>query len=143
MVEESAQKPLVTITGVTGFLGSMTALDFLKDGSYRVRGTVRSTSNQAKLAPLKAGLGEYFDQLELVEADLMDEASIIKACEGATYLVHTASPFFFTADEDKLVKPAVAGTMAAMKACSQHGVKRCVMTSGTVAITAVAAKDKP
>ena len=48
----------------------------------------------------------------------MDEASIIKACEGATYLVHTASPFFFSANEDELVKPAVAGTMAAMKACS-------------------------
>ena len=42
---EAGEKPLVTITGVTGYLGSMTALDFLKDGSYRVRGTVRSTSN--------------------------------------------------------------------------------------------------
>jgi thioester reductase-like protein len=58
---QEAQKPLVTITGVTGYLGSMTALDFLKDGSYRVRGTVRSTSNQAKLAPLKAGLDQYFN----------------------------------------------------------------------------------
>ena len=57
----NAQKPLVTITGVSGYLGSQTCLLFLKDGNYRVRGTVRSTSNEAKIAPLKAGFGEYFD----------------------------------------------------------------------------------
>ena len=73
----------------------------------------------------------------------MDEASITNACEGATYVIHTASPFFFTDDEDKLVKPAVAGAMAAMKACSQHKVKRCVMTSSVAAVTCVKPEEKP
>ena len=43
-------KPLVTITGVTGFLGAHTAAYFLKDGGFRVRGTVRSLSNSTKIA---------------------------------------------------------------------------------------------
>ena len=73
----------------------------------------------------------------------MDEASIANACAGATYVVHTASPFFFSSDEDKLVKPAVAGTMAVMKACSQHGIKRCVITSSVASVTYPAEEDKP
>ena len=107
MVDTTDQKPIVTITGVSGYIGSQTALTFLKDGSYRVRGTVRSTSNQTKIDPLKSGLGEWFDELELVEADLLNEASIIKACEGATYVIHTASPCLPHLPEDELVKPAV------------------------------------
>ena len=90
----------------------------MKTGNYRVRGTVRSTSNAAKIEPLKAGFGEYFDQLELVEADLLNEESMINACAGSTYVVHTASPYSFGIPEDELVKPAVAGTTAIMKACT-------------------------
>ena len=75
MVEEQ-QKPLVTITGVTGYIGAHVCLLFLKDGSFRVRGTVRSKANAARVEPLKKAFGELFDQLELVEADLLDDASM-------------------------------------------------------------------
>jgi dihydroflavonol-4-reductase len=134
-------KPLVVITGVTGYLGSQTCLTFLQDGSYRVRGTVRSTSNASKMAALKNGFGEeLFEQLELVEADLNDEASIIAACEGADYVVHTASPFHFKGD---CVTPAVNGTNAVMKACTAHNVKICVVTSSCAAALAPAKEDRP
>ena len=56
--------------------------------------------------------------MELVEADLLDEASIMTACEGATYVVHTASPFLPHLKEEELVKPAVEGTTAVLKACT-------------------------
>ena len=59
MVENS--KPVVVITGVSGFLGSHMALAFLKDGSYNVRGTVRNTKNPAKIEPLRKAFGSYFD----------------------------------------------------------------------------------
>jgi len=61
---------------------------------------VRDKENQLKVAPLKEAYGALFDQLELVNADLTDEASIIKACEGATYIIHTASPFFLENPKD-------------------------------------------
>jgi nucleoside-diphosphate-sugar epimerase len=134
-------KPVVVITGVSGYLGSQVCLTFLQDGSYRVRGTVRSTTNAQKLEPLKAGLGpELFDQLELVEADLTNEDSIVAACEGATYVVHTASPFHFKGDT---VGPAVQGATAVMKACTQHKVKLCVLTSSCAACLAPAKADAP
>ena len=38
-------KPLVTITGVAGYIGSQICLDFLKSGEFRVRGTVRDHKN--------------------------------------------------------------------------------------------------
>jgi nucleoside-diphosphate-sugar epimerase len=55
-----AIKPIVTITGVSGFLGSRVCLDFLKCGQYTVRGTVRDAKNEAKIAPLRKAFGEYF-----------------------------------------------------------------------------------
>ena len=58
---EQGEKPLVTITGVTGFLGAWVTKEFLEAGTFRVRGTVRSTSNAAKIDPLKKTLGASFD----------------------------------------------------------------------------------
>ena len=84
------------ITGISGYLGSQVCLSFLKHGGFKVRGTVRSTKNEKKLEPLKKAFGELFNELTLVEADLNDEESIINACEGCTYVVHTASPFPIT-----------------------------------------------
>ena len=81
--------------------------------------------------------------MELVEADLLDEASLINACAGSTYVIHTASPFMPQLKEEELVKPAVDGTMAVMKACTTHGVKRVVITSSVAAISATAKADKP
>ena len=121
----------------------MVAQEFLMNGGYRVRGTVRSVTNLAKIGPLKDGLGALFDQIELVEADLLDEESISAACAGSTYVVHTASPFIFEGTEDEIVKPAVDGTNAVMKACTKHGVKRVVVTSSGAAIMIVDAKDAP
>jgi nucleoside-diphosphate-sugar epimerase len=124
---------------VSGFLGSQVALAFLKDGGYKVRGTVRSTTNPAKVEPLKTAFGEYFDKLELAEADLLNEDSIIKACEGSSLIIHTASPFTFGIPEDQLVEPAVKGTMAAVKAAKLNKAK-VVLTSSVVTVTQ---GDKP
>ena len=135
--------PRVTITGVSGFLGSWTCLKFLESGRYRVRGTVRDENNEAKIAPLRTAFGSHFDQLELVEADLMNEQSIINAIKGSDYVVHVASPFFNSANEADVVRPAVNGTLAVMKACQQAHVRRCVITSSVAAVTLMAEADKP
>jgi len=115
---------------------------FLKNGSFKVRGTVRSTTNEAKIAPLREAFGDLFNELELVEADLLNEESLFKAIEGSTYVVHTASPFPIQKPkhEDDLIKPAVEGTMAVVKAAKQNGVKRVVITSSVAAI--YKSKDK-
>ena len=116
----------------------------MKNGSFKVRGTVRSRTNEAKIAPLKQAFGDYFDQLELVEADLLDEDSLFKAIEGSIFVVHTASPVLIgkPKNEDVLIKPAVEGTMAVVRAAHKNRVKRVVITSSVAAIYVSPDKNK-
>ena len=87
------EKPIVTITGITGFLGSRVCHEFLLDGGYQVRGTVRDKTNMKKMQPLIDAFGEeLYYQIDLREADLMNDESMAKAMEGTHYIVHTASP---------------------------------------------------
>ena len=88
--QKGTDKPLVTITGINGNVGSHVCLNYLKDGGYRVRGTVRGINDMEKLGPIKDSFGELWDELELVEMELSDDAQVDKAIEGATYVVHIA-----------------------------------------------------
>ena len=95
MVETNANLPLVTITGVTGYLGSQVLNEFLMlegKGMFRIRATVRDRNNQAKLAPLRKAFGDMFQSIEFVNADLTDPDSLDRASQGSKYVVHTASP---------------------------------------------------
>lgn len=59
-------------------------------------------------------------------------------------MVHVASPVARSFEnEDEVVKPAVNGTMAVVKACHSNRVRRLVVTSSIAAVTNVAAADKP
>ena len=137
----------MTITGVTGFLGSQTCLSFLRDGGFRVRGTVRSMTNASKMDPIKKAFGELFGQLDVVEADLLDAESVVNAIAGSTYVVHTASPYILGEikdEENMLMKPAVEGTTNVLKGCTEAGtVKRLVITSSCAAIGYPMKKDYP
>jgi nucleoside-diphosphate-sugar epimerase len=135
MVE--ATLPKVCITGISGYIGSQVTLSYLKDGGFRVRGTVRDPTNEAKVGPLKKALGdELFSKIELVAADLLDADSLDKAIEGCDYVVHTASPLPTkpVAHENEVVKPAVEGTLSVLRAAQKHKVKRVVVTSSGLTI---------
>jgi dihydroflavonol-4-reductase len=82
---------------------------------------------------LLKGLGSLAQNLELVEADLLKKETVIAAIEGASYVIHTASPV--PADrnvkEEDLIPPALGGTKAVLEGCEKAGVKRLVVTSST------------
>ena len=59
-MEELVQKPIVVVTGISGYIGMHVCNDFLKDGSFKVRGTVRGM-NDEKLIPLKEAFGHLYD----------------------------------------------------------------------------------
>lgn len=67
---------------------------------------------------------------------MLDAESLSHAIKGATYVVHTASPFPLKnpKNADELVKPAVEGTMAVCRACHANRVKRLVVTSSCAAV---------
>ena len=100
--------------------------------------------SETKLAPIKEAMGDLYANLEIVPADLMDKESIERAIDGATYVVHTASPFPLMPpkDADELVKPALEGTMAVVKAVHEKKVKRLVITSSCIAIMDKAPEDR-
>jgi nucleoside-diphosphate-sugar epimerase len=129
-------KPILLITGVTGYLGAWITFKALETGKYSVRGTCRDKNNQEKLKPLKEALGDKYDDLELFSADLDDKESLKKAVEGCTYVFHVASPYpgKSPSSEDAVIKPAVNGNLFTLEACIGSTVKKVVITSSCAAI---------
>jgi len=126
----------VLLTGITGYIGQQCGAELLRQG-YEVIGTVRSPAKAddtkaaiAKVAPAEA--------LTFAEADLLSDTVWDEAMQGCTFVVHAASPFVlaFQKDENQLIRPAVEGTQRVMAAAQRAGVKRLVLTSSTVAISA-------
>jgi len=128
-------KPRVLITGCSGYLGSWTTLKALESGKYIVRGTVRNKADAKKVGLLKEALGEHFDDLELVSADLLDKESIVEAVKDCDYVLHVASPFPPTTPknvEKELYEPAVNGTLYVLEACQGTSVKKVIITSSVL-----------
>jgi len=125
----------VLVTGISGFVGQHCAAELLKKG-YLVRGSVRSFSKNDEVIK---GISKEIDpkgNLEFCELDLMKDTGWDKAMAGCDYVLHVASPFVVKVpkDENQLIKPAVEGTLRALKAAKQAGVKRVVITSSTAAM---------
>ena len=125
----------VLVTGISGFVGQHCAAELLKKG-YSVRGSVR---NLSKTEEVVKGITKEIDpkgNLEFCELDLMKDAGWDKAMEGCDYILHIASPFVVKVpkDENELIKPAVEGTLRALKAAKNAGVKRVILTSSTAAM---------
>ena len=134
-----APAPLVLVTGANGYIASWCVAALLQAG-YRVRGTVRSIKNDTKSAFLRALCPRArFFPIELVEADLLVESGWDAAVKGCTYVLHLASPFVIEEpkDADSLVRPAVNGTLAVLRAVRDMEpprAKRVVVMSSFAAI---------
>jgi dihydroflavonol-4-reductase len=136
--ELSKSESLILITGITGFLGSQCCALCLEQG-YKVRGTVRSKQNTAKLQFIDSLPNK--ENLSIVEADLEKEETWAPAIEGCDFIMHVASPFPAKnpKHEDLLIKPAVQGTLCVLKAAAsaQRKVKHVVITSSVAAIVTI------
>jgi len=131
------EDPIVLVTGVSGYIAAWVAYCLLKQG-YRVRGTVRSLSNESKLAHLRDLCPSSKHKIELVEADLNSSAGWNEAVQGTTFVMHLASPFPLDHPKDKfeLIRPAVDGTLHVLRAvvAASPRPKRVVLTSSFAAI---------
>jgi len=125
----------VLVTGISGYVGQHCAAELLKKG-YAVRGSVRSLSKTDEVVNGIKKEIDPKDNLEFCELDLMNDAGWDKAMEGCDYVLHVASPFVVKVpkDENEIIKPAVDGTLRALKAAKKAGVNRVVLTSSTVAM---------
>lgn len=121
----------VLLTGISGFIGQHCAQQLLSAG-YAVKGSVRSLK---KADAVRAAVGDS-KHLEFCELDLLDDKGWDAAAADCDFLMHVASPFFSKEpkDENKLIKPAVEGTLRALGAAHKAGIQRVVLTSSMVAM---------
>jgi len=125
-----AEKPVVCVTGVTGYLATEIVHQLICSG-YQVHGTVRSFESQTT-----KDLQQLFPSVKLFEADLLKPDSFDKSMEGCTVLIHTASPFP-TAVKDpqvELIEPALGGTKNVLASAAKLGIKTAVITSSGAAV---------
>lgn len=132
----------VLVTGVTGFVAKHIVLELLRTG-YRVIGSLRSDSRReevrAAVRPHLGPGGELDERLDFVTLDLDGDDGWTDAMSGADVLMHTASPLPMAQprDENELVRPAVNGTLRALRAAHAAGIRRVVLTSSSGAVTNV------
>ena len=120
---------LCLVTGASGYLASWIAKDLLEQG-YRVRGTVRSLDD----APRVAALQQLLPGIELVAADLRDEAGWAPALADCQWVFHVASPQAVPSERDR-TGGALSGTMHLMRAAlAEPTVRKIVVTSSEAAV---------
>lgn len=130
---------IVLLTGITGYIGKHIALRLLNAG-FRVRGSLRDLDRadevRAALRPHLRDPSALAQALEFTRLDLEDDAGWDTAMAGVDVLMHRASPFPLAEpkDEGALLRPAVEGTLRALRAANAGGVERVILTSSVAAI---------
>ena len=134
----------VLVTGASGYIALHVVNCLLKDG-HKVRGTVRSLKDKKKLEPIKKLANNSPRYLELVEAELLNSESWVKAVKDMDFIIHVASPLPINnpSDENEVIKPALEGTLNVLNAAfNQKTVKRVVVTSSGLAIAGYKWEEK-
>jgi nucleoside-diphosphate-sugar epimerase len=127
------QGSMVLVTGVTGFIASHTADQFLQFG-YKVRGTARSHEKNAWISIFfddKYGAGNF----ELVTVpDMAAPGAFVESVKDVTAVIHTASIFNLDPNPHNVIPGSITGTINALEAAAQESsVKRFVLTSSSAA----------
>jgi len=126
---------LVLVTGGSGFVGAHCIIALLRAG-HRVRTTVRSRARDGGVRDMVRAGGADPEGIEIVAADLMHDDGWPEAVDGASYVLHVASPLPVRQprDENELIAPARDGALRVLRAARDAGVRRVVLTSSFAAI---------
>ncbi|KAL0062381.1 hypothetical protein AAF712_010727 [Marasmius tenuissimus] len=140
---QNSSKPLVLVTGATGYIAAWVVRNLLERG-FDVRGTVRSPSKgQELLSVLEKQIPGYGTEAKVgkldfvIVEDIAKEGAFDEAVKGVDAVEHVASPFHMNADDpNELIEPAVKGTVGILESVKKYGdkVKRVVITSSCAAV---------
>ncbi|MGD8647316.1 MAG: aldehyde reductase [Desulfobacterales bacterium] len=123
------------VTGATGFIATHCIVDLLNNG-YQVRGTVRNLNSEKHIRTILERHTQFTDNFEIAHAELTDPHSWTVAMRGCHGVLHIASPVpvIQPKNADKVIRPALEGTMNVLKAAKDLNVSRVVMTSSVAAV---------
>ncbi len=121
---------LVLVTGGTGYVAGWCIAELLKRG-YNVRTTVRNATREKAVTDAVSSVVDSAGRLSFAVADLTSDDGWADAVKGVDYVLHVASPLGDTGsnDPDSLIIPARDGAVRVLRAATEAGVKRVVMTS--------------
>jgi dihydroflavonol-4-reductase len=128
----------VLVTGASGFIAKHLVLRLL-DAGFAVTGSIRAPSREEEVrSAVHPHLADTssIERLRFVRLDLEQDEGWKEALEGIDTLMHTASPFPMKLPrrEEELTRPAVEGTLRALRAAHSAGVRRVVLTSSIAAV---------
>ena len=115
----------ILVTGASGFVGSAVARALLAEGE-RVRVLLRPTSPRTNVAGL---------DVEVVEGDIRDAASVARALRDCRHLFHVAADYrLWARDPEDIVRANLDGTRAVMEAARDAKLERIVHTSSVATL---------
>jgi nucleoside-diphosphate-sugar epimerase len=120
---------LVLVTGGSGYIAGWCIVELLRRG-YDVRTTVRSPGKQQSVTDAVATTVDPAGRLSFAVADLTKPDGWADAMRDVDYVLHVASPLgLLSNDPDALVATARNGALNVVKAATEAGVTRIVLTS--------------
>jgi len=114
VLNAEADNSLNLVSGGTGLLGSH-VVELLVRGGRRVRALVRPGSDLCFLRS---------QRVELVEGDVTDRASLVRACNGVERVYHAAAQVGDWGPWANFVKVTIEGTRNLIEAAAQASVRR-------------------
>jgi nucleoside-diphosphate-sugar epimerase len=115
------------VTGGAGFIGCNIARKLLEEG-HQVRIIDNFSSGK------QANIAEILHDIELIEGDIRDFWTVVKAVKGIDYILHQAAlPSVPRSIKNPLTSNAVNidGTLNVLEAAKEAGVKKLVMASSS------------
>ena len=120
------------VTGASGFIGGRLVERLATEEGVNVRAIVRNANRAERLRKLP---------LEILQADLLDLRSLLKAIEGCDLVFHCAALVRETGSRDEFFRTNVKGTENILGVSCDAGAKRFVHFS-SVAVYGMNPPDK-
>lgn len=127
---------MVLVTGGTGLVGAHLLLHLIENGEsvraiYRSKKNIQKTHSLFSLNKKKT----LFDQIEWVQADIIEVPSLELAFENIEYVYHCAALISFDPkDEDLVRKTNIEGTANIVNFCIAKNVKKLCFVSSIAAL---------
>jgi nucleoside-diphosphate-sugar epimerase len=127
---------MILVTGGTGLVGAHLLLHLATDGK-KVRSIYRNSKNIQKTKTLFTHYQkqDLFENIEWVEADILDIPTLNEAFIDVTQVFHCAAHISFNpSEEEKLRKTNIEGTANVVNCALDFGVKRFCHVSSVAAL---------
>lgn len=130
---------MVLITGATGFLGKY-IVKTLNHKGYDLRLLVRNAKERELVwLPDSGGVSSNGQtatpKIEIVEGDILDLPSLIRAMEGVDMVVHAAAVVsFWKRKQKEMMEVNVKGTASVVDVCLAYGIEKLVHVSSIAAL---------